>query len=72
MQTQTIDQIVNDILTDMSKQNRGAAPHTDAASVPDFDDVFGEILQENDKTDNDIMRKIWKELQETHRTSAKS
>ncbi|BBO75764.1 hypothetical protein DSCW_31810 [Desulfosarcina widdelii] len=72
MQTQTIDQIVNDIMTDMSKGNRGAAPRANAASVPDFDDAFGDILQENDKTENDIMRKIWKELQETHRTSVKS
>lgn len=72
MQTQTIDQIVNDIMTDMSKGNRGAAPHADAASVPDFDDAFGEILQSNDKTDNDIMRRIWNELQETHRAQAKS
>ncbi|WP_319521843.1 hypothetical protein [uncultured Desulfosarcina sp.] len=67
MQTQTIDQIVNDILTDMSDRDRGAAPHANAASVPDFDDAFGEILQGNDATENDIMRRIWKELQETHR-----
>ena len=72
MQTQAIDQIVNDILTDMSNQNRGAAPPANAASVPDFDDAFGEIFQENDKTDNDIMRKIWKELQKTRRAPAKS
>ena len=71
MQTQTIDQIVNDIMTDMSKGNRSVAPHADAASVPDFDDAFGEILQNNDKTDNDIMRRIWNEMQKTNRKSAK-
>ena len=72
MQTQTIDQILNDIMADMSRGNRGAAPHANAASVPDFDDAFGEILQGNDKTDNDIMRKLWKELQETQRATDRS
>jgi hypothetical protein len=72
MQTQAIDQIVNDILTDMSSRSRRTAPRANAPSVPDFDDAFGEIFQGNDETDNDIMRRIWKELQETHRAPTQS
>ena len=68
MRTQYVDQIVNEILTNMSHRENDATAHTDISSVPDFEDAFGELIQEDDKTSVDVMRRIWKELQGTHRT----
>ena len=67
MRTQHIDQIVNEILTDMSNREKDAASQMDASSIPDFEEAFGDLLQEDDEASMDVMRKIWKELQEVHR-----
>jgi hypothetical protein len=60
MQTEDIDQIVNDILTGMSHRQRDAAPAP--SPVPDFEDAFGQLIQEDDQTSRDVMHRIWKEL----------
>jgi len=67
MRTRYIDQIVNDILTDMShRENKATAP-ADRSCVPDFQDTFGKLIQDDDETSKDVMRRIWKELAHTHR-----
>lgn len=65
MQNQYIDQIVNEILTDMSQRETDATAHTAQSSVPNFEDAFGELIKEDDETSRDVMRRIWKELQQT-------
>ena len=63
MRTQYIDQIVNEILTDMSHREKDATGHTDISSVPGFEEALGEFIQEEDETSRDVMRRIWTELQ---------
>lgn len=62
MQTEDIDQIVNDILTGMSHRQRDAAAAPAPSPVPDFEDAFGQLIQEDDQTSRDVMHRIWKEL----------
>ena len=66
MRTQFIDDIVNEILTDMSNRQKTAPDHMGTSSIPEFEEAFGAMIPENDETSNVIMRRIWKELQETH------
>ena len=61
-----VDQIVNEILVDMFKREKDAASEVDASSVPEFEEAFGNLLQEDDETSLVVMRKIWKELQAVH------
>lgn len=68
MQTQYIEQIVNEILTDMSRREKDSAGRKEISSVPDFEDAFGELIQQEDEASRNVMRRIWKELQQTHRT----
>lgn len=65
MQTEYIDQIVSEILTDMSHRQKGTAAHAEPSPVPDFDAAFGELIDEDDQTSRDVMHRIWKELQRT-------
>jgi hypothetical protein len=67
MRTQYIDQIVNDILTDISQREKDATTHMYGSSVPNFEDAFGELIQEDDETSKDVMRRIWKELKDIRR-----
>jgi len=67
MRTQYIDQIVNEILTDMSHRENDATAPADISSVPNFEDAFGELIQEDDETSKGVMRRIWKELKDTRR-----
>ena len=67
MRTQYVDQIVNEILTDMSQRENDTTNHTDISAVPNFEDAIGKLIQEDDETSRDVMRRIWRELQETHR-----
>jgi hypothetical protein len=67
MQTQYIDQIVKDILTDMSRREKSATATGNISSAPNFEDAFGRLIQEEDEIDRDVMRRIWEGLQETHR-----
>ena len=67
MRTQYIDQIVNEILTDMSHREKDVTTPAEPSSVPQFDDAFGEIIQDDDEMSKDAMRRIWEELQNTHR-----
>ena len=67
MRTPFIDQIVNEILTDMSHREKNAGDRADKASVPDFEDAFGKLTQDDDETSRDAMRQIWKELKQSHR-----
>ena len=64
MQTEYIDQIVNDILTGMSHRQRDAAAHPNPSPVPDFEDAFGQLIQEDDQTSRDVMHRIWKEFRQ--------
>ena len=66
MQRQDVDQIVNDILIDMSKREKDATPRAESSSVPEFEDAFKDLLQEDDETSLIVMRKIWRELQAVH------
>ena len=67
MRTQEIDQIVNEILTDMSRREKNAGDPADKSSLPDFEDAFGKLTQDDDQTSKDVMRKIWRELKHAHR-----
>ena len=67
MRTQYVDQIVNEILIDMANRDEHATSHPDVSPVPDFEDAFGTLLQEDDATSKDVMRRIWNELQNAHR-----
>jgi hypothetical protein len=69
MQTEYIDLIVNEILTDMSHRRKGSAVHADPSPVPDFEDAFGELIQEDDQTSRDVMHRIWKELRQAQGVS---
>jgi hypothetical protein len=66
MRTQYIDQIVNEILTDMSHREKDATNSAEPSSVPKFEDAFGEVIQDDDEISKDVMRRIWEELQSTH------
>ncbi len=67
MRTQYIDQIVNEILTDMSHRDKIATAPSDISSVPNFEDVIWKLIQDDDETSRDVMHRIWEVLQETHR-----
>lgn len=67
MRTQYIDQIVNEILTDMSHRKKNTADPSDLSSVPNFEDAFGKLIEDDDETSRDVMHKIWTELKHTHR-----
>ena len=67
MHTQYIDQIVNEILTDISHRDKNATAPSDISSVPNVEDAFGKLIQDDDETSKDVMRRIWKELKLTHR-----
>jgi hypothetical protein len=67
MPTPYIDQIVKEILTDMSHGKKSATAPADSSSVPDFEDTFGKIIQDDDETSRDVMRRIWNELKHTYR-----
>ncbi|WP_319405310.1 hypothetical protein [uncultured Desulfosarcina sp.] len=67
MRTQYIDQIVNEILTDMSHREKESTGPMDISSIPNFEEAFGELIKEEDETSRDVMRRIWNELQDTHR-----
>ena len=67
MRNQYIDQLVDEILTDMSHREKDATTPSDISSVPDFEDAFGTLIQDDDETSKDAMRKIWKKLKHTHR-----
>lgn len=65
MQTQYIDQIVSEIMTDISKRQK-TTNQTGNSSVPDFEDAFRDLIQDNDDASNVVMRRIWKGLQDAH------
>jgi hypothetical protein len=62
MKTEYIDQIVQDIVTDMSFREKNAASQSETASIPFPEDAIEEFIQDDDETGKDVMRKIWKEL----------
>ncbi|WP_372682866.1 hypothetical protein [Desulfosarcina sp.] len=66
MRTADIDQIVNEILTDMSHRENNISASADRSSVPDFEDTFGKLIQD-DESSKEAMRKIWEELTHPHR-----
>lgn len=66
MRTEDIDQIVNEILTDMSHRENNTSASADRSSVPDFEDTFRKLIQD-DESSKEAMRKIWKELTHPHR-----
>jgi hypothetical protein len=64
MQTEYIDQIVNEILADMPLRQKGTGAHAKPSPVPDFEDAFGELIKNSDETSRDVMHRIWKELRQ--------
>ena len=67
MRNQYMDEMVSEILSDISDRKNETSSRSNISSIPSFDDAFGELLQDNDATSNRVMRRIWEELQETHR-----
>ena len=67
MYTEDIDQIVHDIVSDMYRKGKVGKVDPDRSAAPDLEDVFEELIHEEDETSKQVMRKIWKELQETRR-----
>jgi hypothetical protein len=65
MKAEHIDQIVQEILTDITQRKRDAATKPETAAIPFAEDVIEEFIQEDDETGKDVMRKIWRELLET-------
>jgi predicted nucleic acid-binding protein len=66
-----IDQIVQDILADMSLKEKAAIANLDEKDVPFLHYAFevcvrGQIGQD-DELSEDIMHRMWEVLQETHR-----
>jgi hypothetical protein len=66
MQTKQIDQIVAEIISDISKKDSTKADDPESCPLPGFDDVVEQLIDEDDETSRRVMRAIWKELQEKH------
>lgn len=66
-----IDQIVQEILSDMPLKDKAAIANLDEDKVPllqyAFDIWVRNQVGEDDETSKDVMHRIWKVLQETHR-----
>jgi hypothetical protein len=69
--TSSIDQIVQDILSDMSLKEKAATANLDEDKVPylqyAFDICVRSQLGKDDEMGKDVMHRIWGVLQETHR-----
>jgi hypothetical protein len=65
MQTKQINQIVDEIISDISKRDKTATADPESCAMPGLEDVVEELIQEDDETSRQVMRTIWKELQET-------
>jgi CRP-like cAMP-binding protein len=65
MKSEFIDQMVQEILTDMYSKEKDTAtkPETTAFAFPE--DAIEEFIQEDDEIGKNVMRKIWRELIET-------
>lgn len=68
MKSEYIDQIVQDIMTDMSLREKDTATQSKTAVIPFPEDAIEEFIQEDDETGKDVMRKIWKELMENQQS----
>ena len=66
-----IDQIVQEILSDMSLKEKAAIANLDEGKVPLLQYAFDVYLSDNlgmdDKKGKDVIHRIWGVLQETHR-----
>ena len=62
-----IDQIVQDILAGMPLKEKAAIANLDEEDVPYLQYAFSTLFGEDDELGKDVMHRIWKVLQETHR-----
>ena len=62
-----IDQIVKDILANMSLKEKAAIAQLDEEDVPYLQYAFSTLVGEDDELGKDVMHRIWTVLQETHR-----
>ena len=62
MQTEEINQIVQEIMTDMAYRDKARRPNPEASARPDLEDIFEELIHEDDETSQRVMRRIWKQL----------
>jgi hypothetical protein len=64
MQTKQINQIVAEIISDISKKDTTKMEDPESCPMPGIENVVEELLDEDDETSREVMRAIWKELQE--------
>ena len=66
-----IDQIIQEILSDMSLKEKAAIANLDEGKVPylqyAFDVCIRSQLGQDDEMSKDVMHRMWEVLQETHR-----
>ena len=62
-----IDQIVQDILADMSLKKKAAIAKLDEEDAPYFQYAFDTLVGEDDEAGKSVMHRMWGMLQETHR-----
>ena len=62
-----IDQIVQDILADMSLKEKAMIANLDEEDVPYLQYAFDTLVGEDDEIGKNVMRRMWEMLQETHR-----
>ena len=67
MKALDIDQIVQEILTDMSLRDKAVIANSHPTPGPELDMLFEELLEDDDETGKAVMRRILEELQATHR-----
>ena len=69
--TNEIDQIVQEILEDMSLKEKAEIANLEEKDILHFHDIFdtyiSDQLGQGDKMGKDVMNRIWEVLQETHR-----
>jgi hypothetical protein len=69
--TNEIDQIVQEILEDMSLKEKAEIANLEENDILHFQDLFDTYISgqlgQGDKMGKDVMNRIWQLLQETHR-----
>ncbi|BBO87097.1 hypothetical protein [Desulfosarcina ovata] len=60
--TEYVDQMVKEILADISRRETNPSPKQTGASVAEMEDAFDMIFHDEDELSKAVMRKILKEL----------
>jgi hypothetical protein len=64
MQTKQINQLVEEIVSDISKRDAAKPDDPESCPMPGLENVVEELIDEEDETSREVMHAIWKELQE--------